>query len=213
MRTRWRFSRSCAHERRLVEEPDTRRRLSNGAARARRKRRMCAAVLQREMPLTPDQLHAQFIELQAHASAAVDQLRQEFDHVRFGQVSASERAEFLAYTIDGDFAQSDPQVFRELINTTWCNRSTANHLQIGWLFECTSVRRVAADVVGQAGKLRRRARPCLAAISSKVKMVARESLDFGNNGPSGGECPEWGRVAPNLQRRSRRRHGRLHAKP
>lgn len=116
-------------------------------------------VFQSEMTFASDQLYPQFIELEAHASAAVDDLGQEFDHVGFGELRASERAEFLANTFHRGFTQRDPQVVPNWINTTRCYPRGANHLQMAWLFECESLSGSAADVVGHHGKVRSMAAP------------------------------------------------------
>lgn len=166
---------------------------------------MGASILQCEMTFASHQLHPQFIELEAHSASAVDELGQKLDDVGFGELRATDRVEFFANTFHRGFTQRGPQVVRECNNTTRCNSRGANHLQMGWLFACESLRGRAGDVVGHHGKVRtnfvwpvRRHQQ-----QSNLKLAARESMDFGNNG----EARRIERTRPS------RRFGRLHAKP
>jgi hypothetical protein len=88
-----------------------------------------APILQGKVPFATDQLDAQLIELEAHAATAVDQLREQFDHVCFRQRRGLEAGEFFTQTFCRVFAQWDPRVVRTVFNTNWCTCSAANRLQ------------------------------------------------------------------------------------
>jgi hypothetical protein len=152
--------------------------------RARRQRRVGAPVLQCEVPLAPDQFHPELIQFQAHTSAAVDQFGQELDHVRLGQLRASERAESFAKAFYRDFGQRNPQYGSKQINTTRCSPIAANRVQISLARPCGTPRRAAAHVVRGRPGIHEIKAPFLAAAahSSRVKFASLERFDFGKHG-------------------------------
>jgi hypothetical protein len=154
------------------------------SSRSRWQARVRAPVFECEVSLAPDQFHAQLIQFQAHSAAAVDQFGQELDHVRLGQLRASERAQSFTKAFCGVFAQRNPQSGSEQINTTWCSPIAANRLQIGLARPCGTPRRAAAHVVRGRPGIHEIWAPFMAsaAHSSSVKFTSLAHFDFGKHG-------------------------------
>jgi hypothetical protein len=153
--------------------------------RPRRQARVGAPVFQCEVSLAPDQFDPQLIQLQAHSAAAVDQIGQQLDHVRLGQLRASKRAESFAKALGReDFGHRDPQFGSRQINTTWCSSIAANHAQTGQPRPCGTPRRAAAHVVRGRPGIHGIRPPLLAAAahSSRLKFASLERCDFGKHG-------------------------------
>lgn len=171
--------RTSAHRSAVRVEPSAR-----WTNRARRQARVRPPVLQREVPLASDQLHTQLVQLETHTAPAVDELGQQLDHVRFGELRVPEGGESFTKAFWRDFGQRNPRFVRKQFNTTWCSPIAANHTQIGLSRLCGTERRAAAHVVrGRPGNREKWAPEMAAAAhSSNVKFASLDRFDFGKHG-------------------------------
>ena len=162
-------------------------RQSARAPRPRRQTRMASAVLQTEVPFAPDQLHPDFVELQAHAATTVDQLGQEFDHVRFGELRTPECAQFFANTFRRNFGQRDPQVVRKsnqhYLVTAARGKSPAVEATGLSSEDAWRLRHCDWTTRGDSGKSRvLRSRKGSQPLAASVRLVAPAGPVFGKNG-------------------------------